>query len=72
MTKITHEFEVILSRINEGPRGMPYETFHALSVSVGPDGRLEITTANGSKSIDPGLWDGFALKRRSTVHNERP
>jgi len=68
--KLTHEFEVIVSRINEGLHQEPYETFQASDIRVGPDGTLHINTASGSRTLSPGLWEAFEVKRRTTARRD--
>lgn len=61
MSKLSHTFEVTVSRVNEGPNDPPYETHTAQSVSVGPDGRLNIQRDGSSRSLVG--WDSFEVRR---------
>lgn len=68
--KLTHEFEITVSRVNEGLHDEPYETFRAVSVSVDSEGNLRIGTKTGERLISATLWGGFEVKRQTTVHKE--
>ena len=68
--KLTHEFEVTVSRVNEGLHEEPYETFRATSISLDEEGNLQINTATGASMMGATLWGGFEVKRRTTVHRD--
>lgn len=68
MIEVRHEFEIVVSRVNEGPHDHSEERYMAQSISVSPDGRLMINWKDGARSLDGGGWDRLEVRRITTVH----
>ena len=68
MLKLTHELEVIVSRVNEGLNDPSFERLQVKSVNVGEDGRLNLMGGGWSKRLVG--WDRFEVTRHTTTVEE--
>jgi hypothetical protein len=68
MLKLTHELEVIVSRVNEGLNDPSFERLRVKSVNVGEDDRLNLMGDGWSKHLVG--WDRFEVTRHTTTVEE--
>lgn len=66
MRDLNH-FSVTIRRVGTGIDAEPRLTMHAHTLVLSQDGDLRIEGHYETRSFSPGAWDGFEVRRLSTV-----
>ena len=59
----TNQFTVTVRRVTDRIDADPHFTIAAHSLTISPDGHLNVHGQYQSRSFSPGAWDGFEVKR---------